>query len=517
MEQNFVYDEHKNIVSTTQGKVRGYQYRGMHIFKGIPYAEARRFHKPEPVKPWDHVLDATNYGYVCPLMSIDKPEGELKVPHRYWPMNENCQNLNIWTPGLDGEKRPVLVWLHGGGFFAGSSIEQIAYEGENMCLAGDVVVVSINHRLNILGYTDLSDFGMEYENSGNAGGDDIIAALSWIHDNILNFGGDPENVTVFGQSGGGVKVTTLLQSPEADGLIARGIIMSGVIRSILEDSKGSGKELVDAIMERLGKKDVHELETIPYEQLAAAYREISPAIQKAGGYIGGTPHPSDQYLGDPLKTDFRKETANIPLLIGTVTGEFAGFFPGKYDKNAMNNETQELIIRKELGDNNADVLIPLFRKAYPERKLLDLLSVDFIFRAPTIEYIRKRSALNASTYAYLFNLDQPVDGGTIPWHCSDIPFVFHNTQLVPSTQNPGVTERLEKQIFDSVIAFARTGDPSNSSVPHWNNSTPQREYTMVFGENTELRENYDHELIVELEKRMGPYYQKIMSDIQIQH
>ena len=149
--------------------------------------------------------------------------------------------------------------------------------------------------------------------------------------------------------------------------------------------------------------------------------------------------------------------------------------------------------------------------------MLDLLSVDFIFRAPTIEYIRKRSALNASTYAYLFNLDQPVDGGTIPWHCSDIPFVFHNTQLVPSTQNPGVTERLEKQIFDSVIAFARTGDPSNSSVPHWNNSTPQREYTMVFGENTELRENYDHELIVELEKRMGPYYQKIMSDIQIQH
>ena len=161
---------------------------------------------------WDGVLDATSYGYVCPLLEMPKPNGEMLVPHRYWLMDEACQNLNIWTPALDDAHRPVLVWLHGGGYFAGSSIEQIAYEGENMARLGDCVVVSINHRLNILGYLDLSDFGAEYANSGNAGGDDIIAALRWVRDNIAAFGGDPGNVTVFGQSGGGAKVSTLLQT-----------------------------------------------------------------------------------------------------------------------------------------------------------------------------------------------------------------------------------------------------------------------------------------------------------------
>ena len=190
-------------------------------FKGIPYAKARRFHAPEPVERWDGILEATSYGYVCPLLELPKPYGELNIPHRYWIMNEECQNLNVWTPACDGEKRPVMVWLHGGGFEAGSAIENIAYEGENMCRIGQVVVVSINHRLNLLGYFDLSAYGSEYANSGNAGTDDIIMALQWIQDNIANFGGDPENVTLFGQSGGGAKITTLLQTPKADGLFAK--------------------------------------------------------------------------------------------------------------------------------------------------------------------------------------------------------------------------------------------------------------------------------------------------------
>ena len=195
MEKKFIYDEQTAVVDTDKGKVRGYFYDDMYIFKGIPYAKAKRFHAPEPVEPWEGVFQANSYGYVCPLMDMGKPGGELMVPHRFWVMNEDCQNLNIWSPGLDAEKRPVMVWLHGGGFFAGSSIEQIAYEGENMCKLGQVVVVSVNHRLNVLGYCDLSPFGEEYANSGNAGTDDLVAALQWIHDNIAGFGGDPENVT----------------------------------------------------------------------------------------------------------------------------------------------------------------------------------------------------------------------------------------------------------------------------------------------------------------------------------
>ena len=274
MKHTFERNAGTALVKTTQGKIQGYRHDGLSVFKGIPYATAARFHAPEAVKPWDGVLDACSYGYVCPLMTNDPPRGELYVPHRFWPMDENCQNLNIWTPAADGGKRPVLVWLHGGGYSAGSAIEQTAYDGANMSRTGNAVVVSINHRLNILGYFDLSDFGEEYVNSGNAGGDDIIAALSWIRENIAAFGGDPDNVTVFGQSGGGAKVTTLLQSPAADGLYAKGIVMSGVIGPVLSDAEGSGKELAEAVMKELGIRTVKELETADYAALARAYRNF---------------------------------------------------------------------------------------------------------------------------------------------------------------------------------------------------------------------------------------------------
>ena len=491
---NFTYSPDAAIVATNTGKVRGYICNDIYVFKGIPYAKAKRFHAPEPVEPWEKPFDATSFGYVCPLMDIDQPRGELLVPHRFWPMDENCLNLNVWTPALDDKKRPVLVWLHGGGFSAGSAIEHIAYEGENMARYGDVVVVSINHRLNILGYLDLSDFGEEYENSGNAGGDDIIASLKWVHENIAGFGGDPENVTVFGQSGGGAKVTTLLQSPEADGLFAKGFNMSGVIGPVLADADGSGKELVLALMEELGFTDVKELETVPYTQLAAAYKKVSPALRAAGKNVGCTPHPNKHYAGDPLKVGFRRETAHIPLLVGSVFGEFASFMPFAYDRS-LSGEAAKEIIAKNYGEDAAQKLPALFAAAYPERPLLDIINLDSIFRGPEIQYVKARSALNDCTYSYLFNQDMPLDGGRTPWHCSDIPFVFHNTCFTPYTTIPGITEKLEKQIFESVIAFARTGNPNNPSVPEWKADTPEEETVMVFDENTRPLVNYDHELI----------------------
>lgn len=218
MAKVFNYDE-VPAVSTKAGKVKGYEFDGVHIFKGIPYAQAGRFRMPREVEPWEGVKETASYGFVCPLLTQDTPTGELLVPHRYWPQDENCQNLNVWTTALDKTaKKPVMVWLHGGGYAAGSSIEQAAYDGSNMAVQGDVVVVSVNHRLNILGFLDLSPYGEKYRNSGNAGLADLVAALRWIHDNIEEFGGDPENVTLFGQSGGGMKVTGLMQIPEADGL-----------------------------------------------------------------------------------------------------------------------------------------------------------------------------------------------------------------------------------------------------------------------------------------------------------
>ncbi len=511
MEQVFIYHPENAIVETESGKVRGYFWNGISIFKGIPYAKAKRFHAPQPVEHWEGVFDATSYGYVCPLLDpSQRPNGELLVPHRYWIMNEDCQNLNIWTPGLEQSALPVLVWLHGGGFEAGSAIEQVAYEGESMCREGNVVVVSINHRLNVLGYCDLSPFGEQYANSGNAGTDDIIAALRWVRDNIANFGGDPDNVTVFGQSGGGAKVTTLLQTPAADGLYAKGINMSGVIGPLLADGTGSGEELARAMMKELKLNDVSGLETVPYPMLAEAYQKVKWVLAKEGLYVGGTPYKNNFYAGSPAEHGFRKETSQIPMLVGTVYGEFTSFMPTPYNKSILTAAQGEEIVCQRIGMEAAQELLPLYKKAYPERNPVDLLNLDFIFRMPTMQYVRQRSALNQCTYSYLFNLDMPVDHGRTPWHCADIPYVFHNTNLVPSTQEKGVTEEVEKQIFGSVIAFARTGNPNHAALPEWSPSTPEEERIMVFDKQTRQRINYDEELIPLVSKYMWSIFARGM-------
>lgn len=507
MEKQFDYAEDIALVETGSGKVRGYFYDDVYIFKGIPYARARRFHAPEPVEPWKGVFQATSYGYVCPLLELPKPEGELLVPHRYWVMNEDCQNLNIWTPGLDGERRPVMVWLHGGGFSAGSSIEQVAYEGANMCKLGQVVVVSLNHRLNILGYCDFSAFGEEYVNSGNAGTDDIVAALKWLHDNIEKFGGDPENVTVFGQSGGGMKVTALLQAPAADGLYAKGIIMSGVVdESELKDGRGSGEKLGRALMEALKAEDVKALEKVPYEELAAAYRKVVPDLKKAGDYTGCTPYVNAFYKGEPVKNGFRKETEHIPLIVGSVFGEFGSFAPPPYKSSELTLEEGIKIVEQAAGKEEAGELIALFRKTYPGRNPADILTMDFTFRKPGIDYIRERSKCSGGIWSYLFNLNMNFDGVRTPWHCADIPYFFHNTQLVPYTQEKGVTERVEKLMFDFIMAFAKTGNPETPAVTGWKACTPEKEPVLVIGPETTVRENFDHELIPVLKRCMEPVY-----------
>lgn len=305
MTKTFRFDD-VPVLETTGGKLQGYFYNGEYIFKGIPYAYADRFQMPKEAK-WDGIKEAASYGFVCPLMTTDTPSVELMVPHRYWPQDEHCQNLNIWTTSLDGGKKmPVVVWLHGGGYEAGSSIEQAAYDGFNMCMEGEVVVVSVNHRLNILGYLDLSPFGEKYYNSGNAGHADLVAALKWIHDNITLFGGDPDNVTIFGQSGGGMKVADLLQIAEADGLFHKALIMSGVNdETLMPACTGDGKAVVTAMLQELDipENEVEKLESIPYFDLVRAYTKVSPAIAAKGGYVGGAPLVGDYYRGIRWITD----------------------------------------------------------------------------------------------------------------------------------------------------------------------------------------------------------------------
>ncbi len=495
MEKQFRYDAQTAVIKTTKGLIHGYEYDGMSIFKGIPYAKAKRFHDPEPMEPWEGVLETTGYSYVCPLMDPETPDSALHDPHRVGIKSENCQNLNVWTPGCDDKKRPVMVWLHGGGFSAGSSIEMVAYEGENACKYGQVVFVSINHRLNVLGYCDLSEFGEEYKNSGNAGTSDLIAALQWIHDNIENFGGDPENVTIFGQSGGGMKVTTLLQTPAADGLYHKGIVMSGVMGGAFFDCVGSGRQMGEIMMKKLGISSVKELETAPYDDLVNAFKWARYELRPQRINSGETPCRNGFYAGDPLEVPFREETANIPILVGSTFAEFDGFGLMGIDRKNLTEPEAVKTIEERFGKAVADQVIPLFRKAYPDRKTIDILGYDFMFRKYILDYLKRRSGMNNCTWDYIFNLDGPMNGGEVPPHCADIPFVFHNTELVPSTQQVGITERIEKEIFDTVMAFVRTGNPNNSSIPQWNHDSPKEFDTMVFGLKTGTRPNFDRELI----------------------
>lgn len=501
MAKKFVCTPDEPVVQTAQGKLRGFVLDGTYTFYGIPYAQADRFQAPRPVTPWQGVRDALSYGYVCPLMEQDVPDKEVLVPHRYWPMDEHCQNLNLWTRSLDpAAKRPVMVWLHGGGFSAGSAIEHVAYEGDRLCEFGDVVVVSVNHRLNLLGYLDLSAFGEKYANSGNAGNADLVAALEWIRQNIAAFGGDPDNVTLFGQSGGGEKVLTLMNTPAADGLFHKGIIESGVT-DLSAGPAADGAPLVRAMLAWLGldEKEADRLETLPYPRLVKAYKAVVADVAAAGGYIGCWPLANGWYAGNPRQVGFTEHAKTIPVLIGTVMGEFC-FEPGVQNKYGM-DEAQVLGLLREKYGAHTDRLKELFRAAYPQKHLSDLLYLDAFFRAPTRQFIALRSeTCTAPTYSYLFSYDFPIDGGKVAWHCSEIPFVFHNTARTPLFNVPGETDLLEERVCGAFVNFARYGEPQVCSLPAWPACAPGDERTMILDAVCELRHNFDAALIEALKE-----------------
>ena len=495
MAGQFQYDS-LPVVETKAGKLRGYQWEGTYIFKGIRYARAKRFQLPEEAEPWEGVREAASYGFVCPMLTRDNPQGELLVPHRYWPQDEDCLSLNIWSQSLDrSAKKPVLFWIHGGAFSMGSAIEQKAYNGENMSKYGDVVVVTVNHRLNILGYFDMSPYGEKYAGSANAGQADLVAALLWVRDNIEAFGGDPGNVTIFGQSGGGMKVSSLMQTPEADGLFHKGMIMSGVAGDILPYSTGDSRPLIRAMLEELGltEDEASRLETIPYHDLAAAYNRVSPVIAGAGGYIGCTPKPDDFYKGEGPAVGFTEHAKTIPVMVGTVFGEFA-MAPLPFNKEQIPEAELEAVLDNRFQGRGKE-LKAVFAEAYPGKNPADLLTLDTVFRGPTREFVRALAAAGGSVYSYLFALEFPYQNQKTAWHCSDIPFVFHNTELVPVANIPEVSDRLQEQIFGAVMAFARTGKPEYEGLPQWPASREDDEATMIFDRVCEVRHNHDDRLL----------------------
>lgn len=496
MAKVFDYDN-VPTVRVTGGQIKGYFYDGVHIFKGVPYAQAKRFQMPEPVTPWDGVKRTAAYGYIAPLAGDIYLDDEIKVPHRHWVQSENCQNLNIWSKTLDpNAKRPVLVWLHGGGYITGSSIEQTAYDGSNMCAYGDVVVVSINHRLNVLGYLDLSAFGEKYKNSGNAGHMDIIAALRWIRDNISSFGGDPDNVTLFGQSGGGLKILDLMQMPPADGLFHKAIVMSGVNEdTILPICYKDSREFVEALLRELDltADQAEQLEAVQFPELAEAFQKVSPRFYMKNEFFAWGPVKNKHYYGVPSLYGFRENAFDIPLMIGTTICEFDAVTTAD-DRRLTEPERIVERVSAQYGDRAQEV-IDAFQEAYPGKNPINVLGIDRSIRPFAVKLAKMHAAGGkAKTYIYNFALDFPVENHKPAWHCADIPFVFHNTDKVEVCNIPGVSDELEESVFQAVIAFAKTGDPNHPRIPFWPPVSEEQVPTMVFDQQCQVRKDYDDRL-----------------------
>ena len=502
--QQVVHTYDNPVVQTKAGKLRGLIVEGTYVFRGITYATAKRFHMPEPVAPWEGIRDACTFGYNCPTLHKNTIHQDYAGRIQYNPASEDCLALNVWTQSIDpSAKKPVLFWIHGGGFRGGSSVDY-GSEGEEMSKFGDVVVVSLNHRLNVLGYLDLSDYGEEYKYSGNAGQADIVEALKWVRDNIAAFGGDPNNVTVFGQSGGGSKIATLLQMPAADGLFHKAIMMSGVFYRKPEPplDKRPTRRLGELVLHHAGisAENVKELETIPYEDLAqAANKAVAQLAEETGEMIDWGPLPDGEYyVGYPFDVGFRPETAHIPLMIGSVICEY----PKKVeDERAAGNRhswSEELkleLIQSRFGED-ADRLIEAFRKAYPDRDIVDLLFVDAFVRINSARFARERAEQSSGkVYNYLYCLERPYNEGTLPTHSTDIVYAFHNAPYFEPIYIPGVSEKMQDIMCGTFINFARSGNPNGEGIPAWEAVTPENDATMLFDLESKCVFGHDRELV----------------------
>ena len=485
------------VVHTPDGALRGLIVDDTYIFRGIRYARARRFHMPEPVKAWSGVKDAIVYGPVCPELQTVQPDDNYTVPHVFYPQDEDCQYLNIWTQGTDEKRnRPVLVWLHGGGFSTGSGMEHFAYDGENMSRFGDVVVVTLNHRLNVLGFLDLSSYGEEYRYSANVGMADILEALRWVKRNIRSFGGDPDNVTVFGQSGGGGKVAALLQMPAAAGLFHRAVIQSGIIR---EHAGGrQEEELAEILLHELGipQKRAEELEKVPYYR----FGQIISAMGQRALMNFGPRRDDDLYMGSIFEADICEHAKKIPVIVGNVLGEFCQNFAMTCDdgqKNSWPREKAERLIRERLGEDAGEAMA-LFERAFPENRIQDLLFTDRTFRTGTFDYLNRRAGAGlVNTYGYLFKMEQPVYGGTLPWHNAEIPYVFHNADYLEPSYLPGVTEKLQDILCGCWCEFARSGRPKAAGLADWEPYTGESHAMMYFDRESELKSSEAEEALAE--------------------
>ena len=499
------------IAEIAAGKFRGASAVGIHSFKGIPYGAPptgrSRFMPPEPPESWAGVRDALAYaGHACQLPNRPKRRPVLETllgPADTTPEGEDCLTLNVWTPGLtDSAKRPVMVWLHGGAFGYGSGNRAVT-DGANLARRGDVVVVSVNHRLNIFGFLHLADIGGEtWAHSGNAGVLDLVAALRWVRDNIQAFGGDPGNVTIFGESGGGGKVSVLLAMPAAHGLFHRAVVQSGA--AIRVSTRERANALAEAVLKELGigRNECERLQTVAPERLLAAIAPASRAVGRSrwplldrydfGPVVDGNDLP--QHPGEPAAPPTAED---IPLMIGSTREESAFFLAD--DDAVWNGTFTEAELRERVAavaGGETDALLAAYRSAMPQaspadRLIATLTGSNFWIRTVLLA---ERYAVRPHAPVYMYSLDwqSPAHAGRMKaHHAMDLPFVFDNTEVADTTAGAPGARELAARISDTWIAFARNGKPDNPAIPAWPAYTAADRATMILDTTCHVTQDPD--------------------------
>ncbi len=491
------------IVKTTNGPVRGLSQSGVETFLGLRYAQpplgTLRFRPPQKLKPWTEVVDADALGAASMQLrsggsavafpgDVGKALGEVfTAADDIAKQNEDCLFLNVWTPRLGGPaKRPVMVWFHGGGFNYGSG-SWPAYDGHNLASRHDVVAITVNHRLNAFGYLYLGELlGEEYATSGNAGQQDLVAVLEWVRDNIAEFGGDPQNVTIFGQSGGGAKVSTLLAMPAAKGLFHRAIVESGPgLRGI---PKESATETAQAILKALQVQPA-DLKAVPALDIAKVIAHTQGL--RFGPVVDGLALPTNPF--DPVAP---QQTANVPVMVGCTSDEQTLYQTGQPWWGKL-TEAELAEKAKAAFGAKAPALIEAFKNLRPGDSpsylYTDIGSATFAFLG-SIRLAERKAALKAApAYFYVFKWRSPVDGGILRApHTMEIPFAFDNIAKGPLFLGDAPsTQKLADLVSRTWVAFARTGNPNHKGLPHWPGYEERRRATMVFDVKSQVIDDYE--------------------------
>jgi para-nitrobenzyl esterase len=484
-------------VDTTAGKVRGYIQnigsKKVYTFKGVPYgastADKRRFMPPEKPDPWTGVKETAEYGPRCPQIRGDGGGLVPEVDVMEWkgPMSEDCLNLNVWTLGLKGsEKRPVMVYFHGGGYDRGSANFSL-YDGRNLAGKHDVVMVGVNHRLNILGYLYLPENGGEkFAHSGNQGLQDLVLALQWVRDNIENFGGDPNRVTIFGQSGGGAKVSALMGMPAAKGLFHRAIAMSGsqVTAMEREDAARNTNNVLRAL--NMYATQISKLQDVPTEQMmdlsVRRYPLNGNAPLRWGPAIDAITMPKSPF--DPVASEYSE---SVPMMIGSTETEVTWNARQSYDPlddQALHKKMKEVL---RADDAATDRVISVYKKNRPRASNLDLYLIAAsdaggMRLGPALEAERKVMQGKAPVYKYYFQWYSPVRGGQLrAMHTMDIPFAMDIVGITKSEVGTGKEQQpLADKMSAAFVAFAATGKPATKLLPEWPAFNLEARPTMVF-------------------------------------